>query len=234
MKHIGILGHSAEGAGLCYTTMTRCAGELVGDHQHPDITLDISAMAPALPMWEAGDYPALLNYLGKNAERLKAAGCDFWVCPDNTAHHALEAASTPFPLPGLHIANVVAEEAVRLGLKKIAITGTKWTMTGTLYPGAFDRTGVGYMAPEPAEIQYINTVIFDELCNGVFTPEAKAGFAKIIDGVVLGCTEIPLLIEPDDVSIPTLDSTRLLARAAVDVALGKRPMPTWAGGATQP
>jgi aspartate racemase len=238
MKHIGILAHSADGAALCFLEMVRHAATRLGPHEHPEITLSILPMAPTLPAYERGDLAAVDEHLRRSAARLAAAGCDFFVCPDNTAHIALDAASQPLPLPGLHICEVVAQQARSDGRRCVALLGTRWTMEGPAYRAAFERAGVALRSPGQAERAVIDRVIFEELCRGVVSDASRAEFVRIIagmqaqdcDAVALSCTEIPLLIPPEVSPLPTLDSTRLLARAAVAVALGDAPTPTWHGG----
>jgi aspartate racemase len=173
-----------------------------------------------------------------DAHKLAAADADFFLCPDNTAHIALESPGDPFPLPALHIAEVVVEQALRDGRRKIGILGTQWTMTGPVYPGALARQGIAWEIPAEDDRSRVHQIIFDELCLGVFTEESRAAYVAVIerlaaagcDAVALVCTEIPLLITPGVSPLPVLDSTRLLARAAVEVAIGERPMPQWRGG----
>jgi len=238
MKHIGILAHSAEGSALCYLTACHEGARRLGAHQHPEITLSILPMGETLGPWEAGDLPFVRNFLSGTASRLVGAKADFFVCPDNTAHIALEADGPPLPLPGLHIAEVVAHRAAASGWNRVGVLGTKWSMDGPVYRAAFARRGIDYVIPEPDDRALIQQVIFDELCRGLFTDASRAAFVRIIadlksqdcQAVVLGCTEIPLLITSDVSPLPTLDSTRLLATAAVEVAVGERPIPTWRGG----
>ena len=238
MKHIGILSHSFEGATLCYRTMCLEGVARLGPHQHPEITLTGVAMHHMLDAWDRGDLPTLRSMFIDDMRKLTAAGADFFVCPDNTAHIALETEGESFPLPGLHIGEVVAAEAERRGDRKIGILGTKYTMAGPVYPGALGRRGIGWEIPDEADRKIINDIIFDELCLGVFTDQSRDAYVRIIeklkadgcDAVALVCTEIPLLITQDVASLPILDSTRLLAAAAVEVAIGERPMPEWRGG----
>lgn len=238
MLHIGILAHSADGAGLCYLEMCREGARLLGAHEHPEITLSILPMGPTLPLWERGALAEINAHLMHSAQRLADAGCDFFVCPDNTAHIALDAATSAYPLPGLHIADMVAQRAKADGRKRVALLGTNWTMQGPAYPAAFARAGVELAVPDEAERALIDRVIFEELCQGEINAAARDAYVAIIarmkgegsDAVALSCTEIPLLISPDVSPLPTLDSTRLLAREAVAVALGKRPKPSWRGG----
>jgi aspartate racemase len=237
-KHIGILAHSAEGATLCYRTVWMEGVRRMGAHNHPEITLTGVPMHDLLPAWEKGDLKTLRTAFLADARKLAAAGADFFVLPDNTAHIALEAPGEPFAIPGLHIAEVVADRAAADGRTKVGILGTDWTMTGPVYPGALGRRGLGWEIPDEGDRAAVHAIIFDELCLGVFTDESRAAYIRIIerlaargcDAVALVCTEIPLLVAPEDSPLPVLDSTRLLACAAVEVAIGERHMPAWRGG----
>jgi aspartate racemase len=238
VKHIGILAHSFEGATLCFRTACIEGGKRLGAHMHPEITMTCSPMALHLDAWERGDLVELRASFRTDAGRLAAAGADFFVCPDNTAHIALESHGEPFPIPGLHIGEVVAEQARRDGRRKVGILGTKYTMTGSVYPDALGRRGIDWGVPEEEDRAIVNAIIFDELCLGIFTDESRRAYVEIIekladdrcDAVALVCTEIPLLITADVSPLPILDSTRLLAAAAVEVAIGERAMPQWHGG----
>jgi aspartate racemase len=238
MKHIGILAHSFEGATLCFRTACLEGVERLGAHMHPEITMTCSPMALVLDAWERGDNRELRAFFAKDAAKLAAAGADFFACPDNTAHIALESDGEPFPIPGLHIGEVVADEALKRGFRKVGILGTKYTMTGPVYPGALGRRGLEWAVPSEEDRSLINAIIFDELCLGVFRDESRDAYVRIIDklagegcdSVALVCTEIPLLITAEISPLPILDSTRLLAKAAVEVAIGERPMPKWRAG----
>jgi aspartate racemase len=238
MKHIGILAHSFEGATLCFRTACLEGVKQLGPHMHPEITMTCSAMALVLDAWERGDNEELRGFFMYDAQKLAAAGADFFVCPDNTAHIALESPGEPFSIPGLHIAEVVSERAQRDGRRKVGILGTKWTMNGPVYPGAFGRRGIDWAIPDEADRKTIDEIIFGELCLGVFTDESRDAYVRIIgklaeqgcDAVALVCTEIPLLVTAEVSPLPILDSTRLLARAAVAVAIGDEAMPQWRGG----
>ncbi len=239
MLHIGILAHSADGAALCFLEAVRESARHLGAHEHPEITLSILPMAPTLPAYDAGDLEAVQAHLTRSAARLAAAGCDFFVCPDNTAHIALERPGEHLPLPGLHIAEIVAQRAKTEGRTCVGLLGTKWTMEGPVYPAAFARAGLAMRTPAPSDRKLVDDVIFGELCHGVLTDASRAEYVRIIaelkrdgcDAVALSCTEIPLLVTPEVSPLPILDSTRLLARAAVAVSLGREPPPSWRGGA---
>lgn len=195
-------------------------------------------MARSMPAWDAGDYAPIRAILATSIDRLAGAGADFFVCPDNTAHIALEQPGESLALPGLHIAEVVAAQASAKRYTKVGILGTKYLMESDIYPRALATRGIAAEIPTTAERTTINTIIFDELVNGVFTTEARDEYRAIIaalasrgcDAVALVCTEIPLLITPETSPLPTLDSTRLLAAAALDVATDAMPIPTWRGG----
>jgi aspartate racemase len=237
MRHIGILAHSADGAALCFLEIVREASRHLGAHHHPEITLSIQPMGPVLEHYERNALPEIRTHLARTAQRLADAGCDFFVCPDNTAHAALELRGEPLPLPGLHIAEIVAQRAKASGHRCVGLLGTKWTMEGPVYPAAFARFGIDMRTPAPADRALVDEVIFRELCQGLLTDTSRAEYVRIIDrlkhdgcdAVALSCTEIPLLITPAVSPLPALDSTGLLAREAVAVALGQRT-PEWRGG----
>jgi aspartate racemase len=238
VKHLGILAHSTEGAALCFRAFCQEGFAALGPHEHPDVTLDCIALARSMPAWDAGDHDSVRATLAVSVERLARAGADFFVCPDNTAHMALERPGEPLALPGLHIAEVVADRAARDARTRIGVLGTQYTMDGPLYPGALGRRGIAAEVPAVDDRRIVNEVIFGELLNGVFRESSRREYVRIIgtlaargcDAVALVCTEIPLLVTPEDSPLPTLDSTRLLARAAFDVAAGQAPLPTWRGG----
>ncbi len=160
MHHLGILAHSAEGAALCYLTFCRHGFADLGEHDHPDVTLDGIALARSMPSWDSGDHRHIRGILAQSVQRLADAGADFFVCPDNTAHMALELPGDPLPLPGLHIGDVVAAEAARRGHTTIGVLGTRYTMDGTLYSEALGRHGLTGLLPPAEGRELIDTVIF--------------------------------------------------------------------------
>src|SRR5215470_4766118 len=237
-KHLGILAHSTEGASLCFLAFCQEGARVLGSHVYPDVTLDYIALGASMPAWDAGDHDSIRATLAESVRRLAGAGADFFVCPDNTAHLALEQPGEDLALPGLHIAEVVADQAARDGRTRVGVLGTSYTMDGPVYPRAFGSRGIAAELPDGEDRRMLNRIIFDELVNAVFTDRSRQEYVRIIgrladrgcDAAALVCTEIPMLVAPEDSPIPTLDSTRLLAHAAFDVAVGKQPMPTWRGG----
>jgi aspartate racemase len=223
VKHIGIVACSAEGAALCYQQICREALTLVGKNDHPRITLDSIAMARWLPAFDAGDYAVVARFMLDSARLLAAAGADFAICPDNSAHLAWDHVQAATPIPWLHIARVLGEEAGRRGFRRVGILGTRFTMAGPVYSDALGALGIATVVPEGSDFETVDRIIFAELVDGVFTDASRQAYNRVIarlgargcDAVALACTEIPLLVRADESALPTLDSTRLLARAAV-------------------
>lgn len=226
--HIGIVGCSAEGAALCYRTICAEGPALLGPHAHPEVSMHTPSLATYVDHLERGDMDGVAGLMLDSARRLQAAGADFLICPDNTIHQAFDRVAPRSPLPWLHIADVVAAEARERGYRRIGITGTAWLVASEVYPAAFERLGLDWMRPDDEARDRIGQLIMDELVQGVFRPETVATFQGVIrtlgergcDAVVLGCTEIPLIIGDHNAALPTLDSTRLLARAALRKACG--------------
>jgi aspartate racemase len=238
MQHLGILAHSAEGAALCFRTFCQEGFRRLGPHDHPDVTLDCIPLARSMRAWDEGDHTSIRATLSVSAARLARAGADFFACPDNTAHMALEQPGDELALPGLHIAEVVADEAARERYRRVGVLGTAYLMDGPLYRRAIAARDIDTDVPGEDDRRLVDEIIFEELVNGVFSATSRREYVRVIDdlagrgcdAVALACTEIPLLVAPDDSPLPTLDSTRLLARAAFEVAVGDRPVPTWRGG----
>jgi aspartate racemase len=238
VKHCGILAHSTGGAALCFLEFCEEGVRRLGSHVYPDVTLDYIAFGHSMPAWDAGDYDSIRATLSVSVDRLARAGAEFFICPDNTAHLALECPGPDLALPGLRIAEVVADRAASDGRGRVGVLGTRYTMDGPLYPRALAARGIDSESPAEDDRQLVNKIIFDELVNGVFTEQSRQEYQRVIaglaergcDAVALVCTEIPLLVTPADSPLPTLDSTRLLARAGLAVGAGDRPLPTWRGG----
>lgn len=192
----------------------------MGEHDHPQVSMHTYSLAEYMKPIYRDDWKAVADLMLSSAEKLASIGADFLICPDNTIHQALPDVEPRSPRPWLHIARVVAEEAAARGFRRIGLTGTKYLVGSDVYPA-------GYVRPRHEEREEINRIIFEELVYGVFKPEAVAYFQQVInrlesegcDAVVLGCTEIPLLMNDANSPLPTLDSTRLLARAALRAAV---------------
>jgi len=228
-RHIGIVACSAEGAALCYRTICVEGATILGPHAHPEVTVHTPSLADYMACIYRSDWAGVGELMLASAHKLKAVGADFLICPDNTIHQALPRVAGRSPLPWLHIAQEVTREAVARGFKRLAITGTRWLVDSEVYPDALAALGLAYMRPTPEERDEINRIIMDELVCSVFKAEAVAYFQRVYarmkdagcDAVVLGCTEIPLIMNDANSPLPTLDSTRLLARAAIHRAIAR-------------
>ena len=222
-RHIGIVACSAEGAAFRYRTICVEGAAILGPHAHPEVTVHTLSLADYMACIYRGDWAGVGELMLRFAHKLKAVGADFLICPDNTIHQALPHMVPRSPLPWLHIAEEVAGEVLARGFKRLAITGTRWLVDSEVYPDALRAQGLAYMRPTPKERYEINRIIMDELVCSVFKTEVVAYFQRVYarmkdagcDAVVLGCTEIPLIISDTNSPLPTLDSTRLLARAAL-------------------
>lgn len=227
-QHIGIVACSAEGAALCYRTICAEGAQLLGAHAHPEISMHTPSLAEYVACLERGDWQGVAALMLSSADKLAAIGADFLICPDNTIHQALPLVEPRSPLPWLHIAEVVAAEAAARGFRRIGVTGTRWLAESDVYPEKLAAQGLTWLRPSADERTEIDRIIMDELVYGIFKPEAVAYFQRVFSGmreagcdaVVLGCTEIPLIMNDANSPLPTLDSTRLLARAALRRAVG--------------
>jgi len=222
-RHIGIVACSAEGAALCYRTLCAEGAQVLGTHDHPEVSMHTHSLATYMGCVNRGDWAGVGELMVSSAQKLAAAGADFLICPDNTIHQALPHVEPRSPLPWLHIAAVVADSAVGRGFRRLGLTGTRSLVESEVYPQQLTARGLEYVRPNANERDAIDRIIFDELVNGVLTHAAVEHFQRVIermkgagcDAVILGCTEIPLIMNDANSPLPTLDSTRLLALAAL-------------------
>jgi aspartate racemase len=230
-KHIGIVACSAEGAALCYRTLCCEASALLGEHMHPEVSMHTHPLGEYMVHIRSQNWAGVARLMLSSAEKLAKIGAQLAICPDNTIHQAIDLVTRNSPIPWLHIAEAVAREAEDKGFKCLAITGTKYLMTGPVYAHVLRTFRIASRIPDQPDRERINTIIFKELVKGVVTEESRACFNTVVrklktegcDAVVLGCTELPLLVDPNDCPLPTLDSTRLLARAALKEAVREVP-----------
>jgi aspartate racemase len=233
-QHIGIVCCSAEGAALCYRTICVEGAHLCGPHAHPEVSMHTHSLAEYVKCLDRDDWQGVGELMLASANKLARVGADFLICPDNTIHQALPYIESRLPLRWLHIAEVVAAQAVARGFRRLGLTGTRWLVDSEVYPEKLTARGLTFARPSAADRAEINRIIMDELVCGVFRPEAAAYLQRVIgemkaegcDAVVLGCTEIPLLLNDSNSPLPTLDSTRLLARAALRRAIEAPAAPT--------
>jgi aspartate racemase len=226
-KHIGIVACSAEGAALCFREIAAYSRNLMGEYLHPQVTMSCIALGEWMPAFNRGDYEGVAEFMLRETQIVAQAGAQLAICPDNSAHRAFKWVAASSPIPWLHIAEEVAKAAARDGYQHAALLGTRFTMSGPVYPEMFEKYRLKISTPAEGDQKTIDDIIFEELVNGIFTESSRLRYNEVIDrmrargcdSVILGCTEIPLLVRRDDCPLPALDSTRLLARAAVDAAL---------------
>ncbi len=228
-KHIGIVGCSAEGAALCYKTICTQSPKFMGPHAHPEVSMHTHSLADYVARLEAGDLKGVGDLMLSSANKLAAQGADFLICPDNTIHQAMEHVMDHTPLPWLHIAAVVANQAVKRGYQQLGILGTRWLVNSDVYPEHLEALGMGWLRPKDEQIKDMNDIIMDELVCGIFNPQSVEALQNIIvdlgeqgcDAVILGCTELPLVLHAGNSPLPALNSNRLLAAAAIKEAVGE-------------
>jgi aspartate racemase len=229
MKHIGIVAVSAEGAALCFRTICLEGTGVLGPHNHPEISLHCFPLGSYQHLIDCGRWDAVGEQLLESAARLVRGGAALLICPDNTVHQGLDLVRARSPAPWIHIAEEVVAEAKRRSLKRLAILGTRFLMEGPVYPSKLEPAGIEYRIPDAQHRQRINHIIYEQLVYARLLPASLAYFQDVIrdlaadgcDGVALACTEIPLLISDADSPLPVLDSTRLLARAALRLAIAE-------------
>jgi aspartate racemase len=225
--HIGIVACSAEGAALCYRTICMEGAQLLGPHGHPELSMHTHSLAEYIDCLERNDWPGVAELMLASASKLASIGADFLICPDNTIHQALPHVEPRSPLEWMHIAEVVAGQAAVRGFRRLGLIGTRWTLESDTYPDKLAARDIELVRPGKSDREELNRIILDELVYGVFKPRSTATIQRVIermqrdgcDAVVLGCTEIPLVIDDANSPLPTLDSTRELARAALRRAM---------------
>ena len=229
-KHIGIVSVVYEGTALCYQTICAEAASVMGEYQHPQITIHSFPLSEYMRFLSRRDWQGVAGLLCESAEKVARAGADFAICPCNTVHEAFDLVRPRSALPWLHIVEVVADAAVARGQSRIGILGTKSLMEGNVYREVLSARGIEALIPDARDTDRINTIIFEELVKGILKNSTREYFRSVVaeladrgcDAVVMGCTEIPLILRQEDTDVPLLDSTRLLARAALEESLGRR------------
>jgi len=197
-----------------------------GAYKHPEVSMNTPSLSEYVTLIEKDEWRSVGELMLRSAAKLVGMGADLLICPDNTIHQALPFVMGRSPKPWLHIAEVVADEALRRGFRKVGLVGTRSLVKSDVYESALERRGLECVRPSVLEIEQIDRIIMEELVAGVFRSESIQYFQQVFHGmkadgccaVVLGCTEIPIIINDNNSPIPTLDSTRLLARAALACA----------------
>ncbi len=225
-KHIGIVGCSYEGAALCYQTICNEGSKYLGEHSHPEVSLHTHPLSRYMDFIRKDDWQGVAKLMVSSAEKLTEIGAEILICPDNTIHQAYSIAKEAISTKWLHIAEEVTLKAVEENYRKLGVLGTKYLMEGPVYQEVLKKNNLKHEIPSEEQRNKINDIIFNELVYGIINSGSKDYFLGVIndlkllgcDSVVLGCTEIPLIVLPDESPLPTLDSTRILARAALKYA----------------
>lgn len=224
--HIGIIGCSAEGAALCFKTICTESEKRLGLYAHPEVSMHTHSLADYVDALNRNDTRGVADLMLSSAHKLKQAGADFLICPDNTIHLAFSHLLSETPLPWLHIAETVAQQALKLGFSKLGILGTKWLVESQVYPEKLSEAGLQFLIPNEQDRAEVSRIIMDELVYGECSTKSINYYQELItklkhqdcDAVVLACTEIPLIINDQNSPLPTLNSNYLLAMAAIEKA----------------
>ena len=228
MKRIGILGGtSPESTVSYYRYITREYTRRFGDHGYPEILIYSVTFQRFIDWMREGDWPALAGAVVEGLCALSDAGAELGLMATNTFHRVFDEVAASVPIRLISILDVVSDRLAELGCRRAALLGTRITMSGSFYQDHLSACGIETIVPTAAEQGAIDRTIFDELNRGAITAGSKASLIAIADrlieggadAVILGCTELPLLVEQDDLSVPVLDTTRLHAEAALEAAI---------------
>ncbi len=227
-KHIGIVACSYEGAALCYRTICNEGSIYLGEHSHPEVSLHNHPLSEYMKYIVQGDWQGVANLMLSSGEKLAKIGAEFLISPDNTIHQAFPLVVKKSPVSWLHIGEEVVKLAEKQKFKQIGIMGTSFLMEGPVYPEKLKERNIDYRLPEKEQRIRINDIIFKELVYGIIKEGSRQFLLSVVkdlksrkcDAVVLGCTELPLIVTPEDSPLPVLDSTRILARAALKNSIG--------------
>ncbi|HSK69150.1 MAG TPA: aspartate/glutamate racemase family protein [Candidatus Limnocylindria bacterium] len=228
MKTVGLIGGmSWESTAAYYRLINEAVkGELGGLHSARILLYSLD-FADVEACQSSGDWDRAAAILADAAARLERAGADLLLICTNTMHKVAPQVQEAVSIPLVHIADAAADALLEAGVRTAALLGTKYTMTQDFYKDRLTSRGIGVLVPDAADMDLVNRVIYEELCLGVISEESRAGFRRVIgklaragaQGVVLGCTEIGLLVRPEDSPVPVFDTTEIHARKAALLAL---------------
>ena len=229
MKTIGLLGGmSWESTAIYYRLANELVRERLGGLHSARLLLSSVDFAEIEALQITGDWDRAGHVLAAEARRLEVAGADFLVLCTNTMHKVADAVTNGVSIPLLHLADATADAVHAAGVETVALLGTGFTMEQDFYRGRLESHGLTVLVPPAEDRDVVHRVIYDELCLGVVRNESRASYVEVIDrlvergaeGVILGCTEIEMLIGSEDAPVPVLSTTRIHVEAAIDLALG--------------
>jgi aspartate racemase len=226
-KHIGIAAVSPEGAALFYRNIFRQASHLLEPHQHPRVTLHNEPLALYIDAFRTNDWHTIGNLLRRSAEILARSGAVFCLCPDNAVAHGIQLAESGSPIPWLTMPDLVAKAVEADRRKVVGLIGTKMVTTGSTYQTHLGLRGIQVLVPDAGEAEEMDRIIFAELIFGDIRPRSQVTVLRIIDnlaskgceGVILGCSEAPLLVTQENSHLPIYDAADILARGALHRAM---------------
>lgn len=225
MKHIGIAAVTAEGAAITYKYICSASEQVFGKHTHPEISIHgfsfsehVNFGPERLRKWQ--------DLLVRSINKLEATGAQLVICPSNTPHEVYEQVCEKINIPWLNIADEVAKVAEQKQYKKILLLGTQFTFNSAVYPNAFEHLAAEIVIPTDEEQVLVHSMIVDELVSGVVSESARQAMQSLlskfaqqgVDSVILGCTELPLIIDEALTQLAILDSTQILGDAAIKAA----------------
>lgn len=232
-SHVGIVGCSPPGAALCYEIIAKALSETTdSEHRKLQISLHSHPLSEYMHFIEGGDWDGVAELMLSSGTKLATSGADFLLAPCNTIHVAFDRVAKCSPLPWIHIASEVVAEAKGQGYKRIALLGTSFMMESPIYHQKFTQAGIDCLVPDVSERKRISGYIFAEMVHGNFTSQARQYAVDLIqamqnrrcDAVALCCTELPLLIKDHETPLPLIDSTKILAYAAIRLMSGHGPV----------
>jgi len=211
-----------------YQYITRAYTERFGDYGYPEVIIYSVSFQPYVDWPEQDRWDLVAQGLSEAAQKLEAAGADFIVIATNTMHLIFDQVQASVSVPMLSLLDAVGDAILARGMNTVGLLGTKFTMEKTFYQDALARRGITILVPDADDREYMNAIIYDELVAGQIHDESRVGFVTIIkklaehgaEGVILGCTEIPLLVSEEDAGMPLFDTTVIHAEAALNYALG--------------
>ena len=226
-KNIGIVGITAEGASLCYRTIVSESSVYLGHYHHPEIFLHNPSFHTILEAQKEKDWYEVARIVSLSIDKLTSIGAEVIVIPANSVHYAITEITAASPIPVLNMIELVAAECNKKNFKKVAILGVGITMSDGLYVQPLKNVGIEPILPTDEDQTIINTIIYEEIVPGKVTAHSIEIIVSILeklkkqgcDGVILGCTELPIVITDSNSPLPFIDTTRLLAQKALEFSL---------------
>ena len=226
-KQIGIVGVSPEGASLCYQQLFRHAAVLLEPHMHPVVSVHNIPLAQYVQAVRQDDWKQVATLLRDSAERLASIGAGFCFTPDNAVQHSVQLAEVSSPIPWLKMTNAVATKIEEDNRQVVGVIGTKYVTSGSAYQTDLGIKGIKLVRPNEADTEMLDRIIFDELVFGIVREESRKLMLDVIqrlgekgcEGVILGCSEAPLIVTADNCALPIYNASEIMAEQAILYAM---------------